>query len=55
MPSRQQKSAKNGAERYLIFGPNLILVTLGWDDGRSCGHENGCRWFFQKELTLALS
>ena len=40
MPSRQQKSAKKGSERYLMLGPNHILVTLWWDDGRSPGHEN---------------
>ena len=40
MPSRQQKSTKKGSERYLMFGPNQILVTLRWDDGRSPGHEN---------------
>ena len=25
---------------YLMFGPNLILVTLRLNDGRSHGHEN---------------
>ena len=40
MPSRQQESAKNGSERYLMFGPNYILETLKWDDGRSPGHKN---------------
>ena len=44
MPSRQQKSAKKDLERYLMFGPNHILVTLRWDDGRFPGHENVCRW-----------
>ena len=39
IPSRQLKSAKKGSERYLMFGPNHILVTLMWDDGRSPGHE----------------
>ena len=34
MTSRQQKSAKKGSERYLMFGPNHILVTLRWVDGR---------------------
>ena len=34
MPSRQQKSAKKVSERNLMFGPNHILVTLRWDDGR---------------------
>ena len=35
MPSWQQKSAKKGSKRYLMFGPNHILVTLRLDD-----HEN---------------
>ena len=39
MPSRQQKSAKKGSERYLMFGPNHILLILRWDDGRSPGQE----------------
>ena len=46
MLSREQKSAKNGPERYLIFGPNHILVTLRWNDGRSADHENVCWRFF---------
>ena len=46
MLSWQQKSTKSGPERYLIFGPNHILVTLRWDDGRSAGHENVSRRFF---------
>ena len=45
MPSRQQNSAEKGFERYLMFGPNHILVTLRWDVGRSLGHENVCRRF----------
>ena len=28
-----------------MFGPNHILVTLMWDDRRSSGQENVCRWF----------
>ena len=40
MPYRQQQSAKNGPKRYLMFGPNHILVTLSWDDGLSPSHEN---------------
>ena len=48
MPSRQQKLAKKGSERYLMFGPNHILVTLMWDDGRYPGHENVCRWFLNR-------
>ena len=44
MPSRQQKSAKKDLERYLMFGPNHILVTLRCDDGHFPGHENVCRW-----------
>ena len=43
MPSRLRKSAEKGSERYLMFGPNHILVTLRWEDGRSPGHENACR------------
>ena len=37
---RQQKSSKKGFERYLMFRPNHILVTLRWDDGGS-GHVGG--------------
>ena len=48
MLSRQQKSAKNALERYLIFEPNHILVTLRWDDGRSADHENVCRQVFSQ-------
>ena len=48
MPSRQQKSTKIGPKKYLIFGPNHILVTLIWDDGRSPSHEDVCQWFFFK-------
>ena len=48
MPSWHQKSAKKGSERYLMFGPNHILVTWRWDDGRSPGHENVCRWFLNR-------
>ena len=44
MPSRQQKSVTKDSQRYLMFGPNHILVTLRWDDGRSPGHENICQW-----------
>ena len=51
MLSRQQKSTKNGPEKYLIFGPNHTLVTFRWDDGHSAGHENFCRqFFFQRNL-----
>ena len=39
MPSRQQKFAKKGSGRYLMFGPNHILVTFRWDDGCFPGHE----------------
>ena len=35
MPFQQQKSANKVSERYLMFQPNHILVTLRWDDGRS--------------------
>ena len=44
MPSRQQKSSKNGSEKYLMFGPNHILIALIWDEGRSPGHQIVCRW-----------
>ena len=39
MPSRQQKIGKKGSERYVMLGPNHILVTLRWDDQHSPGHE----------------
>ena len=52
MSSRQQKSAKEGSERYFLFGPNHILVILMWDDGRSRGHENVCRWFLNRYKKL---
>ena len=52
MPSRQQKSAKEGSERYFLFGPNHILVILMWDDGRSPGHENVRRWFLNRYKKL---
>ena len=45
MPSLQQKSAKKGSKRYLMFGPNHILITLRWDNGRSPGHKNFCYLF----------
>ena len=48
IPSRQQKSAKKGSKRYLMFGPNHILLILRWDDGRSPGHKNVCRWFLNR-------
>ena len=51
MPSRQQKSAKKDSERYLMFGPNHILVTLMWNDGRSPGHENILRWLLNRYKT----
>ena len=40
MSSQQQNLAENGPERYLMFGPNHILVTLKWNDGHRPGHEN---------------
>ena len=52
MPSRQQKSAKKGSKRYLMYGPNYILLTLMWDDGRSPGHENVSRWFLNRSKQL---
>ena len=48
MPSGQQKFAKKGSERYLMSGPNHILATLRWDDGRSLCHENFCWWFLNR-------
>ena len=44
MHSGQQKSAKKGSKKYLMFGSNHILVTLRWDEGCSPGHENVCRY-----------
>ena len=41
-----QKTAKNGPERYLSFGPNRILVTLKWDGGRSSVYEMSAGGFF---------
>ena len=35
-----------------MFGPNHILVTLRWDDGRSPSHDNVCRWFFYFQRNL---
>ena len=40
MPSRQQKSAKKGSEKYLMLGPSHIFVTLRWDEESFPGHEN---------------
>ena len=40
MSSRQQTSAKDGSEKYQMFGLSHILITLSWDDGRSHGHQN---------------
>ena len=47
-PSRQQKSAKEGSQRYFLFGSNHILVTLRRDDRRSPGHQNVCRQFLNR-------
>ena len=49
---KRQKPTKKGFERYLMFGLNHILVTLRWDDGRSPGHKNVCRWFLNKYKQL---
>ena len=46
------KIRKEGSKRYLKFGLNHILVTLRWDDGRSSGHENVCRWFLNRCKSL---
>ena len=40
MNSRQQKSAKNGPEMYLLIVLNPISVILKFDDGRSPDQEN---------------
>ena len=37
---------KKGLELYLMIGPNSVLGTFRWDDGRSTGHDNMCRLFF---------
>ena len=51
MPYWQQKTAK-GSERYLIFGPNHILITFRWDDGRSTDHE--CLSVVLKQIQLII-
>ena len=48
MPSRQQKSAKNGPEMYLLIGLNPILVILRFDDGHSPDQKEARWWFFKK-------
>ena len=50
MPSRQQKSAKKGSKRYLMFGPNHILVTLRWDGGPSPGNKETKKSCFSWEM-----
>ena len=45
MPFRQQKSAKKDSKRYLMFGPNLILVTLEVGLRTFSLSRNVCRWF----------
>ena len=45
MPSRQQKSEKKGSAKYLMLGPNHILISLRCDDRRSPGHGNVSRSF----------
>ena len=52
MPSLQQKSEKKGSEKYVVFGPNHILLNFRWDDGRSPGHENVCWWFLNRYKLL---
>ena len=47
-----QKPTKKGFERHLMFGLSHILVTLRWDDGRSPGHKNVCRWFLNRYKQL---
>ena len=48
MSSRQQKSANNGHEMYLLIGLNRILVNLRFDDGHSPDQKNARRWFFKE-------
>ena len=48
MPSRQQKSAKNGPEINLLIGLNPILVILRFDDGHFPDQRNIRRWFFKE-------
>ena len=46
-PSAAVKIRKESSKKYLMFGPNRILVTLRWDDGRYPGHENeNVFWLF---------
>ena len=45
---RQQKSAKNGPEMYLLHGLNPILVILRFDDEHSPDQKNVRRWFFKE-------
>ena len=52
MPFRQQKSAKKGSEKYLMFVPNHILVTLMCHDGPLPGHEIVCRWLLNRYKQL---
>ena len=47
-PPRQQKFTKKDSKRYLMFGPNNILLTLRWNDGCFPGHENVCRLFLNR-------
>ena len=35
---------RKGSERYFMFGPNHILVTMRWDDGRS----SVCSWYLNR-------
>ena len=40
------KIRKEGSKMYLLNGPDLILIILRFDDGRSPDQENDRRWFF---------
>ena len=42
------KIRKKGFRKVYMFGPNHILVTLRWDDGRSSGHKNVWQWFLDR-------
>ena len=48
MPSREQKSAMNAPEMYLLIGLNPILVILRVNDGNSTDQANVSRWFFKE-------
>ena len=39
------KTRKEGFRKVFNVWSKSTLATLGWDDGRSPGHKNVCRWF----------